>query len=100
MAEEVIERGLGKVARNTITDPGRFRSELRAVRSQGYAYDDFEFADDMRCVAVPVVEKDGSVLGGISLSGPASRYTLQRLKELRDHAIEAANALSARLGGA
>jgi DNA-binding IclR family transcriptional regulator len=51
-------------------------------------------------VAVPVVEKDGSVLGGISLSGPASRYTLQRLKELRDHAIEAANALSARLGGA
>ena len=70
------------------------------MRAQGYAYDDFEFADDMRCVAVPVLEKDRSVTGGISLSGPASRYTLPKLRELRDCAMAAARELSLKLGGA
>ena len=58
-----------------------------------------EFADDMRCVAVPVIEKDGRVTGGISLSGPASRYSRQKLHELRNCAMAAARELSLRLGG-
>jgi DNA-binding IclR family transcriptional regulator len=98
--EAVIRRGLPRAARNTITDAARLRAELRKVRAQGYAYDDFEFADDMRCVAVPVREKDDRVTDGISLSGPASRYTLPKLRELRDCAIAAARELSHKLGGA
>ena len=98
--EAAIRRGLPRAARNTITDAARLRAELRKVRAQGYAYDDFEFADDMRCVAVPVLEKDNRVTGGISLSGPASRYTLAKLRELRDCAMAAARELSLKLGGA
>ncbi len=98
--DAAIRRGLPRAARNTITNAARLRAELRKVRAQGYAYDDFEFADDMRCVAVPVLEKDGSVSGGISLSGPASRYTLPKLRELRDCAMAAARELSLKLGGA
>jgi IclR family acetate operon transcriptional repressor len=54
----------------------------------------------MRCVAVPVFEKDGAVPGGISLSGPSSRYTPEKLEELRDIALAAAQRLSERLGAA
>lgn len=97
--EAVIGAGLPRLARNTITDPARLRAELRKVRVQGYAYDEMEFADDMRCVAVPVIEKDGQVTSGISLSGPASRYTRQKLRELRDCAMAAAHELSLKLGG-
>jgi DNA-binding IclR family transcriptional regulator len=97
--EAAIGRGLPRSARNTITDPALLRAELRKVRAQGYAYDDMEFADDMRCVAVPVIEKDGQVTSGISLSGPASRYSRQKLRELRDCAMEAARELSLNLGG-
>ena len=100
VVDAAIRRGLPRAARNTITDAARLRAELRKVRAQGYAYDDFEFADDMRCVAVPVLEKDRRVTGGISLSGPASRYTLQKLRELRDSAMAAARDLSLKLGGA
>ena len=100
LVDAVIRRGLPKAARNTITNAPGLRAELRKVRAQGYAYDDFEFADDMRCVAVPVLEKDGSAIGGISLSGPASRYTLQKLRELRDCAMAAARELSLKVGGA
>jgi DNA-binding IclR family transcriptional regulator len=97
--EAAILRGLPRFARNTITNPVRLRAELRKVRAQRYAYDDMEFADDMRCVAVPVFEKDGRVTSGISLSGPASRYSRQKLIELRDCAMAAAQDLSLKLGG-
>jgi DNA-binding IclR family transcriptional regulator len=99
LSEAAILMGLPRLARNTITDPARLRAELRKVRTQGYAYDDMEFADDMRCVAVPVIEKDGRVTSGISLSGPASRYNRQKLRELRDCAMVAARELSLKLGG-
>jgi DNA-binding IclR family transcriptional regulator len=97
--EAAIHAGLPRLARNTITDPKHLRTELRKVRAQGYAYDDMEFADDMRCVAVPVVEKDGRVISGISLSGPASRYSRQKLRELRNCAMAAGRELSLSLGG-
>ena len=48
---------------------------------------------------MPVIEKDGHVVSGISLSGPASRYNRQKLRELRDCAMAAARELSLNLGG-
>jgi DNA-binding IclR family transcriptional regulator len=95
---QVVAGGLRRFARRTIVEPDALRAELRRVRRQGYAYDEFEFADDMRCVAVPVFGKGGRLHGGISLSGPSSRYTQERLAELRDCTLHEAHELSARLG--
>jgi DNA-binding IclR family transcriptional regulator len=97
--DAAIRRGLPKAARKTITDPAAFRAEIAKVRAQGFAYDDREFHDDMRCVAVPVFDKGGVVQSGISMSGPASRYTLRQLAALRDHALLAAAELSRQFGG-
>jgi DNA-binding IclR family transcriptional regulator len=94
--DAVIEKGLPKVAINTIVDPDRLRAELTRVRAQGFAYDDREFHDDMRCVAAPMFEKDGSCQSGISFSGPQSRYTDAKLAELRDIALVGARELSQR----
>jgi DNA-binding IclR family transcriptional regulator len=96
--KRVVEGGLPRRARRTLTDPEALRQELRRIQRQGYAYDEFEFADDMRCVAVPVYTKGGALHGGISLSGPSSRFTQDKLTELRDVALLEARALSARLG--
>ena len=52
----------------------------------------------MRCVAVPVFERGGVVRGGISLSGPASRFTLAKLDELRDCLLPEARRLSLEMG--
>ena len=97
--EAAILGGLPRFARNTIADATRLRAELRKVRAQCYAYDDIEFADGMRCIGVPVTEKDGRLTGGISLSGPASCYSRQKSHELRNCAMVAARELSLRLGG-
>jgi DNA-binding IclR family transcriptional regulator len=94
-----IAAGLPKLAPHTITDPARLAAAVAEVRQAGYAYDDLEFAEDMRCVAVPLFEKGGIVVGGISLSGPASRYSMNKLEELRDVILAAARELSRQLLG-
>jgi DNA-binding IclR family transcriptional regulator len=97
--EAVIAAGLPKYASNTITDEDSLRRELSIVRAQGYAIDDHEFADNMRCIAVPVFERDYRVQMGISISGPDSRFTLAKLDALKQPLVEASRNLSRLLGG-
>ena len=96
--EQVIAHGLSQFTARTITDPTRLRAELQRIRVQGFAYDDMEVSDDMRCVAVPTFERGGMVRGGISMSGPACRFTLAKLDELRDCLLDEARRLSLGLG--
>ena len=97
--ERVIDAGLPRHARNTIVEPTALREALTQVRAQGFAYDDMEFADDMRCVAVPVFEPGGKVVSGISISGPISRFDPGKLDELRLAMCESARRLTLRIGG-
>jgi len=97
--ERIIASGLPKVTARTIVDADEFRRELHRIRSQGYAIDDREFADTMRCIAVPVFESGGHVSGGISISGPDSRFTMEKIEELKIPLLEASRGLSQKLGG-
>ena len=72
--DAIIDKGLDKVASRTITSPDDLRAELARVRNQGYATDEFEFADDLCCVAAPVLTSDGTLCGGINFAGPKSRF--------------------------
>lgn len=73
--EAILDRhGLPGVTPNTITDRNRLMDELAEVRERGYAYDDEERLEGLRCVAAPIVV-DGTVLGAVSVSGPKSRMT-------------------------
>jgi len=98
--EALIEAGLPALTARTITDPDALRRELRLVRERGYALDDREMYDNMRCVAVPVFERDVPVRMGISCSGPDGRFTLQYLEWLRGPLLDASRDLSEKLGGA
>jgi len=46
---------------------------VEGVREKGYAYDDEEIQKGLRCVAAPIRDYDGGVLGAVSVSGPTSR---------------------------
>ncbi|WP_162909324.1 IclR family transcriptional regulator [Aggregatilinea lenta] len=100
LIEQVIAAGLPQMASNTITDPDHLRQELRHIRSTGYAIDDHELADHMRCISVPVFEADGRVMVGLSISGPDTRLSLEKLEEYKVPLSEGARELSERLGGA
>lgn len=82
----------------TISDPEKLREHLRRVRKVGYAMDDMELNDQVRCVAAPIFDARGAVAGAVSVSGPAFRMTLDRLQELSEQVLRCAAAISARLG--
>ena len=69
--EDYIAGGLEPYTANTITDPGKLREELGHIRQAGYAMDNMEWEEGIRCVAVPVRDRAGTVLGALSISGPS-----------------------------
>ena len=97
--ESIIDAGLPKFASRTITHPDEIQNELQKIRSVGYAIDDHELSDDMRCIAVPIFEGGGSVQSGISISGPDSRFDMTKLHQLKIPMMKSANKLSEQIGG-
>ena len=96
--EAVISSGLERRTANTITDPELFRTNLAEIKKRGFAVDDVENEEGIRCVAAPVFDHNGNVIAGISVSGPEQRVTAERLSDLEIKVVETALALSKRLG--
>lgn len=95
----IIERkGLSKYTRNTITDPYLLEKELQKIRHQGYAIDNEEIMDGLRCVAAPIRDHKGDVCAAISISGPAVRLDEDRLPVAIDRVTKTADEISAALG--
>ncbi|WP_436906766.1 IclR family transcriptional regulator [Halosimplex marinum] len=76
----VDEHGLEPVTAETITDREELETELTEIRERGYAVDNEERVDGVRCVAAPITTEDG-VVGGVSVSAPKSRMNGQRFEE-------------------
>jgi len=79
LPEESIDRivethGMAAQTENTITDRDALDDELEQVRSDGVALDLEENSKGLRCVASPVLDPDGAVLGATSVSGPTTRF--------------------------
>lgn len=80
LAPERLDGVLGaepfeRMTPNTIVDRESLDAELETIREQGYAFNEQESTDGLRAVGVPIDREDGTVLGAISLSGPANRLT-------------------------
>jgi DNA-binding IclR family transcriptional regulator len=96
---DVIRRwGLRAVTPNTITTSAALKAELRAVRSRGYAIDNEEKEEGLRCVSAAVRGHSGKLFAAMSVSGPAFRMTKERIPEVGQAVMQAANELSAELG--
>jgi IclR family acetate operon transcriptional repressor len=72
--------------------------ELERVRELGYAIDDEEGEEGMRCVGAPVFDHRGQVSYAISLSGPANRFSPERIRETGREIRIAAASISSCLG--
>ena len=84
--------------RHTITKPARLKAELKLIRQRGYALDDEEIEEGLRCVGAPVMDHSGRVIAAMSIAGPTFRLTEERIPEVARSVIRAASDLSAELG--
>lgn len=88
------ERGLPAVTGKTITDRQVLFDELETIREQGYATDNEERVEGMRCVAAPITDQKDRVLGAVSVSGPMSRMHDDRFEhEIPRRVRSAANVI-------
>ncbi len=82
----------------TITAGPILEQELERVRKQGYAFDDEEFAQGIRCLAAPVRNFTGHVVAAIGISGPVWRVSLDRVAQLTEVVKSMGQRLSLQLG--
>lgn len=82
----------------TITDRSAFEAELRRIRNAGYAIDDEEQHEGLRCIAVPVFGPTGAVMASMCVVGAKHRMTHQKLQAVRAPLVAMARRLSERVG--
>ena len=82
----------------TIVHAPALEAELRRIRAAGYAIDDEEHIEGIRCVAAPVRIYSGQVVASLCTVGPKSRMTRQTLRDLREPLLALAATISERLG--
>jgi len=83
---------------NTRTTPGALLEDLAATRARGYAIDDMENEDGIRCVGAPVYGHTGQVVAAISCSGPVFSVTPQEVEPLGRLVADVARAISRAMG--
>lgn len=82
LAELEKKRGLQKYTGHTITTLEALKKELVIVRKNGYALDNEECEEGVRCIAAPVRNFQGEVAAGISISAPVTRLDKQKQSEI------------------
>lgn len=99
-ARAIIEdTDMQKHTANTISDSSELIRHLTLIRKRGYAIDDEENEAGIRCVAAPVYDGDGEVKAAMSISGPATRITLERIdNDLKARVCETSARISEKLG--
>ena len=78
-----LERYLGNVdlaprTEATVTDAEALRTAIERVREAGHATDDEEFMEGMVAVAVPILDRQGSLFATLSVHAPTQRMSLER----------------------
>ena len=96
---EIIEhKGLPEEGKNTITDPDELIEHLKKVKEQGYAVDDEEQEEGIRCIAGPVFNHRGEIQSSFSISAPITRMDKERLDKLSELIVEYSKKMSRSLG--
>ncbi len=93
------KKGLHSYTQHTKTTPSSLKENLEQARKQGYSFDDEEHALGLRCIAACIYDEHHQAFAAISISGPVSRITDDRITELGALVIRAAKEISKEYSG-
>ena len=97
--QKILSQGLPRYTERTITDPALLLQELEQIRKQGYAFTIGELDPGVAAITAPIFDARQNVVAAISIGGPASRFTDERLPTLIREVRWAAQEISLRLLG-
>jgi IclR family acetate operon transcriptional repressor len=88
----------GHCTEHSIMDSEALKVELRRVQALGYALDNEEYNEGVRCIAAPVRNARGEVCAALGLTASTQRFPEERIPQYAQEVINAANTLSSQLG--
>jgi DNA-binding IclR family transcriptional regulator len=97
-ADVLAASGLRKLTPRTLTARTKLEQNLTEARERGYAVTLEELELGLHAMAAPIRSRDGEVIAALSASGPAYRFTEERIHELAPALIRGADEISRRMG--
>lgn len=92
------ESGQARYTPQTITDRDELEQQMPVIAEAGYAATYEELERGLNAVAVPIRNHSGTVIGAISLSGPAFRFEPEKIPGLLDALKQAGYSISVKMG--
>lgn len=98
LEELIAQLPLRRYTSRTIVTAAALRAELMRVRRRGFAIDNQEIEEGLRCVGAPVRDHTGHIIASMSVAGPAFRLKNERLPMFVRAVMTGARGLSIELG--
>lgn len=98
LVEAVIDNGLKKYTKNTITDADKLRAHLKEIREMGYAYSVEEFSEGVITIAAPIYDYTGKVIAALSVVGPKQRIQQHKIPSIAKKVVNASLEISQNMG--
>jgi DNA-binding IclR family transcriptional regulator len=88
---------LERFTKNTITDIPSLAKACSLIKKQGFATDEAEHREDLRCLAAPIRVHNNVIVGSIGISAPSSRFLKSQYPEYAQYVCKVANSIGSRL---
>ncbi|WP_263417816.1 IclR family transcriptional regulator [Terriglobus albidus] len=95
--KDTFGSSLQKFTKTTITSFPALLKECQSIRQRGYATDEAEYMEGMRCIAAPIRLHDGSIVGSIGISAPATRFLKEHYAAHSKRVVQCAKKIGERL---
>ncbi|MEP6716284.1 MAG: IclR family transcriptional regulator [Terriglobia bacterium] len=88
------EKPLKAWTKSTILSTAELAAACEEIRNRGYATDESEYMEGVRCIAAPIRDKAGAVIAAIGISAPSARFP----RELEPEYAEKVTAVAGKIG--
>jgi DNA-binding IclR family transcriptional regulator len=96
--EAIVAKGLESRTPNTLTTLAELEAELDRIARLGYAVDDEECYEGVRCLAAPVYDASGATTATVGIIASASTFTRRQNLDVATHVLWATAELSTAMG--
>jgi DNA-binding IclR family transcriptional regulator len=83
---------------NTITSISEFKKEIQKILNQGYAVDNEEYYENVRCLAAPIKNAFGKTVAAIGITATTFRFKPEMTQSASTEVIRVATEISKKLG--
>ena len=92
--ERILQKELTRYTDRTLVDPMKLREELEQIRKQGYAVTTGESNEGAMAIGVPIFDRRGKLLYGLSVAGPLERMQRKGEEFLKESIMRAAEEMT------